>query len=236
MTAAGTLAAAAAIGLLVGLVVGTLGAGGGVLTVPALVYLLGMPPHDAATASLVIVGVTSLVTLVPHARRGHVRVRGGLVFGAVGALASVGGARLAQLLAGPVLMAAFAGMLALVAALMARRALGERPARSGPVPGSDPTGPAPIGPDAVGIVPKDDATGPGVVDRPVPLVLLGLLVGLLTGLFGVGGGFVAVPALVLALRYPVRDAVGTSLLVIVVNSTAGLAARVPDGLALDWWP
>ncbi|MGC5617528.1 sulfite exporter TauE/SafE family protein [Georgenia sp. Z1491] len=233
-----TLVLAAAIGVLVGVVVGTLGAGGGVLTVPALVYLVGFDPHAAATASLVIVGATSLVTLVPHARRGHVRLRGGLVFGAVGAVAAVGGAWLAHLVDGPVLMAAFSVLLLGVAVLMARRATTERRSAS-PEEASE------AAPEAAPELATEAATGAvaGAVAgaegvRRGVLVLVGLaaLVGLLTGLFGVGGGFAAIPALVLALGYPVRDAVGTSLLVITVNSAAGLIARVPQGIELDWPP
>lgn len=334
------------IGILVGLVVGTLGAGGGVLTVPALAYLVGFSPHDAATASLVIVGVTSLVTLVPHAQRGNVRWAGGLTFGLLGAVAAVGGAWLAHLLDGPVLMALFSVLLLVVAGLMVRKARAERaelrraeqeaadeaareaeqeaadgaaegaaaldarlPASGGaggdpttgqeatapesdedddtedpvldPVadyPHRDTSAPADSGPDnarfevsrhdgedAGGDDAADDAgpttdspagpitdstthpttDGPTSEPTPIPprtsvnpllLVPVAALVGLLTGLFGVGGGFAAVPALILVLRFPVRAAVGTSLLVIVVNSAAGLAARIPEGLDLEWVP
>lgn len=281
------------IGVLVGLVVGTLGAGGGVLTVPALAYLVGFAPHDAATASLVIVGVTSFITLVPHAQRGNVRWGGGLAFGLLGAVAAVGGAWLAHLLAGPVLMALFSVLLLAVAALMVRKAAAERRellqarreeaaegAREAAVEGGAESEAETEGVDddsaldeaalevsrwdagaelAEGAVEAADAedearaTGAGTTPHrdtphrgaPVPadhavnpllLVLTAGAVGLLTGLFGVGGGFAAVPALILVLRYPVRAAVGTSLLVIVVNSAAGLAARIPEGLDLQWVP
>ncbi|MGC5628117.1 sulfite exporter TauE/SafE family protein [Georgenia sp. Z1344] len=236
------IALATAIGAVVGVVVGTLGAGGGVLTVPALVYLLGMGPHAAATASLVIVGVTSLVTLVPHARRGNVRLRGGLVFGAVGAVASAGGAWLAHLVDGPALMAAFSVLLLGVAVLMARRASADRrDAREAELRALADAG------DNESEMPDDDATTGAPQDLPqadrapagrrwrgaLRLIGLAAVVGLLTGLFGVGGGFAAVPALVLALGYPMRAAVGTSLLVITINSAAGLLARVPQGIDLD---
>lgn len=204
----------AAIGLAVGMVVGTLGGGGGILTVPILVYLLGAAPYDAATASLVIVGATSLVALGGHARGGNVRWAVGAVFGLVGAGWAFLGSRLSATLDPAVLMTAFAGLLAVAAALMLRKAL-RRPA-------------------AVGPTVADDEHRRSRATTALLVVGLATVTGLLTGFFGVGGGFVVVPALVLALRLPMRHAVGTSLLVIVLNSLTGLAGRLGSLGNVDW--
>ncbi|PYF99322.1 hypothetical protein SAMN05216184_10731 [Georgenia satyanarayanai] len=206
-------AIAAAVGLLVGVVVGTLGAGGGILSLPILVYVLGQDPHAAATASLVIVGATSVVSLLPHARRGNVLWRGGLVFGLLGVVGALGGARLAALVDADLLMVLLAGLLLVVSAVMLRRSLAERrrPDDGGPV-----------------------ARSSGRVATAVLTVLVASVVGLLTGFFGVGGGFIVVPALLLVMRVDMRLAVGTSLLVIVVNSVFGLVGRVGQDLAIEW--
>lgn len=205
---------AVGVGVLVGVVVGTLGAGGGILSLPILVYALGQDPHAAATASLVIVGATSLVSLVPHARRGNVQWRRGLVFGLLGVVGALGGARLAALVDADLLMTLLAGLLLVVSAVMLRRSLADRRR-------TDDDG--------------DTAAAPrGRVTTAVLTVLVASFVGLLTGFFGVGGGFIVVPALLLVMRVDMRRAVGTSLLVIVVNAVLGLAGRVGQDLAVDW--
>lgn len=212
-----SLAIAAGIGVLVGVVVGTLGAGGGILSLPVLVYVLGMAPHSAATASLVIVGATSLVSLIPHARRGNVQWAQGLVFGLLGAVGAVGGARLAALVDAELLMVLLAALLLVVAAVMLRRSLGGR--RQGAGPGG-----------AAGAAAPASRRG----RRAVLTVVAASAVGLLTGFFGVGGGFIVVPALLLVMRVSMRLAVGTSLLVIVVNTITGLLGRLGEDLAVDW--
>ena len=116
---------AVAIGLVIGLAVGGLGGGGGVLTVPALVYLLDQTPQAAATASLVIVGISAVIGVVARIRAGQVRWGAGAVLGAIGAVTAVLGTMLSRHLDRNVLLLAFAGLV-LVAALphgtQARRA------------------------------------------------------------------------------------------------------------------
>lgn len=202
---------AAGVGILIGLVVGSLGAGGGILTLPVLVYVLGMEPHSAAAASLVVVGATSVVALLPHARRGNVQWLHGLTFGLLGTAGAVGGARLAELVAPEVLMALLAGLLLLVAVVMVHRSV----RRSGAG--------RPVG------APRPRGTG-----RLVLTVATASLIGLLTGFFGVGGGFVVVPALLLVMRASMQQAVGTSLLVIVLNTATGLLGRVGQSFEIDW--
>lgn len=209
------------IGLLIGLSLGALGGGGSILTVPALVYLLGQDPHQATSSSLLIVGVTSLIALIPHARRGNVRIGQGLVFGALGTAGSFAGTAAAAHVPPAVLLTAFAALMLIVSALMLQRSL--RPAGDTDSAGAD------IEP-MLTLRPLTCAC-----PRVVKVLVTATAVGLLTGFFGVGGGFALVPALVLALAFPMPVAVGTSLLVISVNSATALAARATSGSSSVNW-
>ncbi len=210
-----------ALGLLVGLVIGSLGGGGGVITVPVLVYLVGLEPVAATTGSLVIVGIASLVSLASHARHGVVRWRAGAIFGVLGVLGTWAGANAARLVDAQRLLVAFGLLLLTVAVLMLRST-------------------ATPGPDAPRSTVHD--TQRAIADprrfvhfrQPSVLVAAATGVGLLTGFFGVGGGFVVVPVLVLLLRLPMAGAVATSLLVVTLNSATALASRLGHGVALDW--
>ena len=185
--------------LVVGVVLGALGGGGAILTVPVLTSLVGLTPAQATTASLVIVGSSSLLGLVPHARAGRVRVREGGVFGLLGVVGAAVGSRLSILVPGPVLMSAFSVLLLVVAVVMGRRARRTD-------------------------LPQVRERGWGV------RVLAASAVGLLTGFFGVGGGFVVVPALTLVLGLPMSVAAGTSLLVVAINSASSLLTRAFGGV------
>ncbi|MFH8253910.1 sulfite exporter TauE/SafE family protein [Streptomyces roseolus] len=191
---------ALAAGAVVGLALGGLGGGGSVLAVPALTYLIGLPPADAITTSLIIVTLTSITALSGHARDGNVAWRTGLLFAAAGIVPAM----FAGMAAGRLPQAGLTVAFAAVAGLAALRML--RPART----------------PAVGEV------------RPAKAGAAGAGLGAVTGLLGVGGGFLAVPALVRVLNLPMRRAVGTSLLVITVNSLAALGARAGTGTHLDW--
>lgn len=195
----------ALLALVVGILLGSLGGGGAILAVPVLIYLAHQPPAAAITGSLVIVGLSSLVGLLPHLRAGRVHVAEGVTFGLLGIVGSLVGSRLSTSIPGPTLMTTFAALLLAVAILMLRR---HRRARGGAE-----DGPARGWPTRVAA-----ATG----------------VGLLTGFFGVGGGFVVVPALTLVMGLPMGAAVGTSLLVIAINAASSLGARTTGGLEVDW--
>ncbi len=241
-------------GLLIGLALGALGGGGSILTVPALVYLLHQQPHAATTGSLLIVGITALVGMAAHWRAGRVRPVQGITFGVLGIAGSYAGTRLSASVSPDLLLTLFAVlMLAAATAMLRRRVPAGRPA---PAIQPEPSGGPPPGSAA--------APGPGggtrtvTLDRPTAAERPGTRaaawrhprgvtarqalkvaaaatgVGLLTGFFGVGGGFVIVPALVLALGFEMPAAVGTSLLVIAVNSASALTARLGGGMSLDW--
>jgi len=215
-----TLAWALLLGVAIGLSLGALGGGGSILTVPALVYVLGEPARAATTGSLVIVGVTALISALGHARAGNVRWGPGLTFGAIGVVSSVFGTQLNKRIDANLLLLAFAALMLVAAGAMLRRARARRPAPPAP-PERRPAGPAGVQTLA------RPAPAPARTDRARALrvALAGLVVGFLTGFLGVGGGFIVVPALVMSLGYPMPIAVGTSLLVIGINSFASLAER-----------
>lgn len=240
---------AIAVGLGVGVVVGALGAGGGILAVPVLVFLLGQSAPEAAASSLVIVLITALFSIPHHARQGNVQWRGGLVFAGVGVLGAVLGSRLSLLMPAQVLLTLFSVLLAVVGAAMAVRGLRARRGESTAAAAvhDDPVLDQP-GPDTVGTadgtlqhhgeleVPRRSGPPPqrGPRLRLPVLLLTATLTGLLTGFFGVGGGFIVVPMLVLALGLRMRHASGTSLLVMIVATTASLLARIGAPIEIDW--
>jgi uncharacterized membrane protein YfcA len=179
--------------LLVGVSLGLLGGGGSILTVPLLAYVAGMDAKQAIATSLLVVGTTSAVAAVSHARAGRVQWRTGLIFGAAGMAGAYGGGLLAQYIPGTVLLIGFAVMMIATAVAMLRGRKEIAPA--------DPHHRIPV--------PK--------------VIIEGLVVGLVTGLVGAGGGFLVVPALALLGGLPMPVAVGTSLVVIAMKSFAGFA-------------
>ena len=190
----------AGLGLLIGFVLGLLGGGGSILTVPALVYVVGQSPQAAVTASLIIVGANSAIGALIHRAQGTLNWRVALVFGGAGMVAAYLAAGLSKLFAPTTLMILFALLMLIVGLIMILRQAPQGGAREG---------------------------------RGLLATLIsGLLVGALTGLLGVGGGFLIVPALVMLVGLPMRQAVGTSLIVIAMNSLAGFMGHL-DGPSID---
>ncbi|MBP1820978.1 sulfite exporter TauE/SafE family protein [Mycobacterium sp. OAE908] len=193
-----------AIGLavLVGVSLGLLGGGGSILTVPLLAYVAGLDAKHAIATSLLVVGVTSAVGAVSHARVGRVQWRTGLVFGSAGMAGAYAGGLTSRLIPGTVLLVGFALIMIAAAVAMLRGR-------------------------------KDVRTDP---PRSLPLFKVlaqGVAVGLVTGLVGAGGGFLVVPALALLGGLPMPVAVGTALVVISMNSFAGLAGHLSSA-QIDW--
>ena len=220
--------AALGLGVVIGLVIGALGGGGSVLTVPVLVFALGLGAQEATTASLVIVGITAAVAALGHARSGHTRWRTGLTIAAAGVPASVLGSYLNRSIEENALLLAFAALMLVAAAGMLVRT----------DPDDEPPDPTPTTAPGAGSAGTTTAVRQPQqhTQRLVWLRLAGagLLIGFLTGFFGVGGGFVIVPVLVVALGFSMPAAVGTSLLVIALNSGVALAARsLQGGFAWD---
>ncbi len=192
-------------GILIGLTLGLLGGGGSILTVPIFVYAFHFGPKEAIAMSLAVVGATSLVGVVGHWRARNVNLRVGVVFGAVAMAGTYAGARLAVLLTGATQLLIFGAVMLTAAAFMFRG----RRASDG-----EPASPPPF-------------------SRTLALAVPSALgVGLLTGVVGVGGGFLIVPALVL-LGLPMREAVGTSLAIIAANCVVGFAGYA-GRVVMDW--
>lgn len=212
-----------AIGAVLGLALGMLGGGGGVLAVPLLVAI-GEPVLVASTMSLVIVGTGSAAALVPHQRAGRVDWRVGLTFGALGSVGAVIGARAAREASPTVLLGGLGVLLVLGATAMLRAARRDRRATS---EARQPE-PALVGAPSPRATGSDATAGLGtawVAPSWPRMVVLGTAVGLVTGFFGVGAGFVVVPALVAAMHLPIKRATATALVVIVMNSLVALAVR-----------
>jgi uncharacterized membrane protein YfcA len=201
--------AALGLGALIGILLGLLGGGGSILAVPALVYGAGLPLAAAVPTSLLVVGISSATALLPRLRARQIRWGIAAIIGAAGAVAAFGGAALNRLLDPRVVLIGFAALM-VVAAVRMLRGDGET-AGDCALPGG--------GVNWRACLPKT--------------VAVGVVVGFLTGLFGVGGGFLIIPALVLLLGLPMPAAAGTSLVIIVINSAAGFAAHAADA-TLDY--
>lgn len=216
---------------------GALGGGGSILAVPALVYAAGQEPKSATTTSLVLVTITALIGIIPHWRAGRVRFTAGTVFGLAGVGGSLLGSAWNEAVDADVLLLAFSVLMLVAAYAMGHRLATQvhaddpPPADCGPALRSVGAGAAATG--ATGATTTGTTTGRLDSATAAKVVVAGSFIGLLTGFFGVGGGFVIVPALVLALGFTMPEAVGTSLLVIAVNSTVALATRLPSG-SLEW--
>ena len=180
----------------IGVTLGFFGGGGSILTVPLLVYVFGLDAKQAIASSLLIVGVASLSGAIQHWRAGNVYLRQGLAFGVAGMTGAFLGGRASAYVDGGVLLILFAAMMLLTAVAMWR---GRKNPSSSPPDESTPVSRAAY----------------------LKLGLQGFVVGGFTGLVGAGGGFLIVPALALWAGLPMAAAVGTSLLVIVLNCTAG---------------
>ncbi len=211
---------ASPLGFLIGVSLGALGGGGSILAVPALVYAAGQTPKHATTTSLVLVAITAVIGILPHWRAGRVRFVPGTIFGLAGVGGSLLGSHWNKAINADVLLLAFAGLMLVAAAAMWRR------------PNAAPHAVL----RSVGAAANPVAALPAVHLDPstvAKVAIAGSMVGLLTGFFGVGGGFVIVPALVLALGFTMPEAVGTSLLVITINSIVALTTRLQPG-AIEW--
>ncbi len=226
------------LGLAIGAVLGGLGGGGAVLTVPALVYVVGQPAQQATTSSLLIVGLTSLVGVTTYVSAKRVRWKTGIGFGLAGIPAAYAGSYLNHRVDEHYLLIGFSVLMVIAALAMiggrTRDAADSTTGGDVRATRSPDAGPPDVPAGAVRTV---DTAAVEVEGRRQPswtgIVAAGLTVGLLTGFFGVGGGFVIVPALVLVLGLPMQQAVGTSLLIVAANSATSLMARV--GVAqFDW--
>ena len=191
------------LGLAIGVVVGAVGGGGAILALPVLVYVLDEPVGPASTASLVVVAVAAAIGAGSLARHGSVCWRLALKFAAQAAVGSLVGTLASRSVSAHALVLAFVPVMLTAAVLTWRRA--------------------------------GDSGGDGACpDAPLHrVVVAGLLVGALTGFFGVGGGFVIVPVLTVWFGTPFRRALGTSLVIIGLTGIAALVSHLATGARPD---
>jgi uncharacterized membrane protein YfcA len=205
VTAALAMLSGGAIGLILGLV----GGGGSILAVPLLVHVVGIrSPHMAIGTAAVAVGLNAAMGLVGHARVGNVKWRCGAVFAAAGVAGALTGAALGKAFDGEKLLFLFGLMMVVVGGSMLRKRV------------SDPR------PDVV----LNRETAAHLLPRLAPA---GLVVGLLSGFFGIGGGFLIVPGLIWATAMPMTVAAGTSLLAVTAFGFSTAASYAVSGL-VDW--
>ncbi|MEL1246158.1 sulfite exporter TauE/SafE family protein [Flavobacterium sp. DGU11] len=201
--------------LLIGIALGLIGGGGSILTVPILVYLFKVTPEDATSYSLFIVGSTALVGSYQHYKLGNLKIGPALVF----ALPSVVSLLFVRKLILPAIPSALFQLghleitkdllLMIVFAVLMIAASTSMIRRSA------------AGSEGIG---KTNMTR---------LSLIGFLVGLVTGLLGAGGGFLIIPALLFLAKLPMKQAVGTSLLIISINSLIGFGGDALSGVSID---
>jgi uncharacterized membrane protein YfcA len=197
-------------GVPIGLQLGATGTGGAILGMPLMVYIAGMSLQQAAAMSLMIVATSSLVGAWEYGRRGLVKTKAAAAFSWTGMLGSWGGAFGHRLVQEEVLLVLFGLLLLLVRGLMARL---QRPA----------------------VEDENEESCATQFPRTCWLKVgaIGLVVGAINGIFGVGGGFMVVPALMLLLRFPARAAIGTSLMIIALISIGGVIGHLQFG-RIDW--
>ena len=180
-------------GVLVGGALAFMGGGGSILAIPLLAYGLGLDPKQAMSTSLVVVGLAALTAATRNWKAGLVDGRIALTFGLLGTVGSALGAQIARILSPSSQMGLF-GLTMVVAAVAILR----RPSVDTPQPASSPTG------------------------LSIPAAMAALVVGSISGIVGIGGGFIVVPVLVSVVGLPIHRAIGTSLLIIVFHAIGGV--------------
>jgi len=192
--------AALGIALLIGLLLGAMGSGGSIVALPVLVYIAGIPPKAAVPMSMVIVGASSFVAAILHARQKRFHPKAASLLGATGIAGAYLGSGATHMVAATTLMLIFAAVVLIVGILILTGAVDHLSASA---------------------------------CRPVRCLSVGAAVGVLTGFLGVGGGFLIVPALIFFAGLETKVAVGTSLAIIALNSTAGLLGQIRYA-QFDW--
>lgn len=187
-------------GCAIGSVLGFVGAGGAMLTVPILVYGFDYPPHQASIAAIAVVIVAASSGIFPRIKSGEILLKEALIISGIGAIANIASAQIAKNISDELLITGFSAVIIFAGLTMLRR----------PVQAHEKPIPLPV------------------------LILLSLVIGSLTGLFGIGGGFLAIPVLVLAFKTPQNKAAGTSLLIIILNSCIAILAHKSEWTDINW--
>lgn len=195
-------------GSLVGFSLGLIGGGGSILAVPLMAYLIRLPPHVAIGTSAVAVAASALANLVGHARAGNVKWPCAVAFGLAGVAGAAAGAQVGKAVDGQALLGAFGVLMVTIAGLMLW------PRRGGH--------------DAEVRLTRASATR-----LLPPLVATGFGVGALSGVFGIGGGFLIVPGLISATAMPMLNAVGSSLVSVFALGATTAVSYAISGL-VEW--
>ena len=195
-------------GLAVGFSLGVTGGGGSLLAVPLLVYVVGQTPHMALGTSLASVGATSLTGAARRMMEGRVAIRMGLLFALLGGVGTYAGTRANASVPGSVLLVMLSALILILAVRMWRK----------------------------GACPKDKTAeaAESAPVAPAALVAAALATGFASGFFGIGGGFLIVPALALVAGLSMETAVATSLLVIAINGAVGVGSYAIQGRPIDY--
>jgi uncharacterized membrane protein YfcA len=188
-------------GIFIGAVLGFIGAGGAMLTVPILIYLFNFTPVHATTAALLVVFLAAAFGLVPKVKSGDVQVKIALSIWSLGLITNLGGAIIAKHLSDSVIITGFAIILTLAGLSMLRSPIAEQTEKKIPL---------------------------------IALIPIALLIGSMTGIFGIGGGFLAIPVLVIFFHTPQIKAAGTSLFIIAINCLTALIGRQSLWHEIDW--
>ncbi len=215
-------------GLLIGLALGLTGGGGSIFAVPLLIYGLGVEPLSAITLSLATVTTVALFGAVGAIRSGVVELRVGTIFAIGGVVAAPLGVKLAGYFSGTMILYSFSVLMVVVALVMWRNA--KRNPQVTSVVRADYASPEADG----GPVCRLSSDQRVTLSAPCSLVLVvvGAVTGILAGFFGVGGGFVIVPALTLVTQLSIHRAVATSLYVIALIGASGLGSALLAGREL----
>lgn len=213
-----TLIGAVISALLIGVLLSVLGSGGSILTVPILLYVIGMTPNIAIASSLAVVGMISIFSAIRYIKSKQVSWQFVLLFGLPGMAGTYSGAWLGTQINATIQLGIFVALMIIAAVMMFKKSR-----------------------NAHSVEQKSSALNePPKTDSPalLPALSQGFAVGVVTGVVGVGGGFLIVPALVLLAKLPIVVAIGTSLIIITINSAVGFSKYYyvfsEQGILFDW--
>lgn len=198
----------------IGISLGLIGGGGSILAAPVLIYVMSVPAKSAFAMTLVIVGVASLIGAIPHWRQGNINPKIIALFAPASMLGAYLGARIAALpFITPTIQLVTFGVMMLIAAITM--------IRKGASKSENP------------LDKTEHSDHHTVIPKWLAIALEGLAVGTLTGFIGIGGGFLVIPALVLLGKTPMKEAVGTSLIILALKSVTGFAGYFGH-VPIDW--
>lgn len=227
------------VGFAIGCIVGLLGAGGGIISVPVLVYLLRQNAYDAAAGSLLLVGLTSISAIFSQLKSKKIRWREGVIFGIIAIGGSIIGARLSLRISQTSLLLLFACLLGCMAILLGLKAIRSRKNQLFLENKLQKVKLKDLKQEKITVenANSNNLVLPQEIAKKTSfglILLAASCTGFLTGFFGVGGGFIVVPMLIFVLRFTMQEAAATSLIVMAISAASGLIARIGTNVTWDW--